>query len=236
MRAYGQRKCDGANGVKEVILASRLRAHLGEREMDTNHRRARNRRGRLLIAAGAVAWLVAVGGSPASADTLGRTEGDARAAFQALAGAGFTLSILETPHGQPNGSPLGGETTGEPEDVRIYPREPSSYCASGWHVIALSSMASTADWETHDDMLAFLSTIDFQYKWDGIPLVEERTAVKHLNDFDSEAPDQFMFSTGTFMPPGSLTVGKHTLTTSATVGMFPQFNDTWSVKVTILPC
>lgn len=204
--------------------------------MNTNHLRARTRRGRLLVAAAAVALLAALAGSPASAATVARTEGDARAAFEALGPAGFTLNRLVNPEASPNGAPGGGETTGGPEDVRIYPNAPSRYCATGWHVISVSWWESAADWETREDMLAFLSTVDIQYEWDGMPLVGERTAIKRLNNFDSELGDAFWMSFGAFMPPGSLTVGKHTLTQTWTIGMYPQFNGTDSVKVTILPC
>jgi hypothetical protein len=206
--------------------------------MDTNQRRARNGRGRLLVAATAVvllAALAAVAGSPASADTEVRTEGDARTAFEALAGAGFTISEMENPHDTPNGGPIGGRVSEDPEAVRVYPNAPSSYCASGWHVIALNW------WEPNQGdlnaLFAYLSAVEVQYKWDGIPLVEERTAIKRMNNFpDPEFADAFTFVTGAFMPPGSLTVGRHTLTTTSIDPLYKRNNATWSVKVTILPC
>jgi len=203
-------------------------ALLGRVTMDTNHGRARNRLGRLLIAATAVALLAALAGSPASAATVSRTQGDARAAFEALGPAGFTI-----PNEQ--GAPGGGETTGGREDVRIYPNASSSYCASGWHVISLSWPEAASNHENNNALFAYLSAVDIQYKWDGVPLIEERTAIKTFNNPDAE-PDVYWFSTGAFMPPGSLTVGKHTLTTTSIDPLYPRDNGTWSVKVTILPC
>jgi hypothetical protein len=202
--------------------------------MDTNDRRARGRRGRLLIAAGAVVLLVALGGSPASANSPGRTQGDAKAAFEAQLTAGFTIGFRE--QGVPNGGPAGGLVVGSTrETVRIYPNADFSYCASGWHVIYLSWWDAVGYYENLGGLVAYLASVDIQYNWDGVPLVEQRTAIKRLNNFPNpEFADAFAFNTGTFMPPGSLTVGEHTLTTAITDPLYG--NDSVSVEVTILPC
>lgn len=207
--------------------------------MDTDRRRTANRRVRLYVAALAVALLTIIGGSPASATSPGRTKGDAQAVFNALMGALYATSALNpqgTPHGTPEGAPGEGIPPGSQEDVRILPiqrtSQSASFCASGWHVISLPILSLLEDYEDYNDLVADLSLIDIQFVWDGLPLEEQRTAIKRYNHpiFD----DAFGFNTGAFMPPGSLTVGTHTLTT--TLVDPPEPPDTWSIEVIILPC
>ena len=90
----------------------------------------------------AAAGVMALGAQTAGANSEGRTEGDARAAFNAVAGGGF--AIADNP-GTHSGAPIGGIPSGtdgevhNPEDVRIYfAGDRFSYCASGWHVIMLA--------------------------------------------------------------------------------------------------
>jgi hypothetical protein len=192
----------------------------------------------------AAAGVMALGAQTAMANSEGRTEGDARAAFNAVAGAGFTIAENGGTHA---GAPIGGAPTGSPEDVRIYPNEKNgSYCASGWHVIFLAAWDSASFYDSQEALFASLSAIDMQFAWDGVPLVEERTAIKRFNiffqdpddpDTDPEVPttDVFFVAHGTFMPPGTLSVGKHRLTTTVVDPDFG-FNETWSVNVNILPC
>jgi hypothetical protein len=183
--------------------------------------------------------VMALGAQTAMANSVGRTEGDARAAFNAVAGAGFTVADN---HGAHEGAPTGGipSGTGEddvhsPEDVRIYPgRNGFSYCASGWHVIFIAWWDELQFHDSYEDLHAYLSAVDVQYAWDGHPLVEERTAIKRANFPFLE--DAFFVAFGTFMPPGTLSVGKHRLTTTSFDPLYKEENGTWSVKVNILPC
>ena len=200
--------------------------------MDTNQRRTSTRQRRLLVAAAAVVILAVLIGSPARANSPGRTHGDAAAAFNAEAGGGFIIGYMVNPHDTPGGAPAGGITTGDPEDVRIYPNFDGSYCASGWHVIFLSVWDGAQFYETHKDLFASLLSVDLQFAWDGVPLVVQETAIKRMLRPDEE--ETFMFNAGTLMQPGTLTVGEHTLTTSIIDPVYG--DDTWSVKVTILPC
>jgi hypothetical protein len=189
----------------------------------------------VLAAAIVVALLVAFGVGPAGADSVGRTEGDANAAFNAEPGGGFTIFYMENPHATPDGAPAGGITTGSQEDVRIYPNAKGSYCASGWHVIFLSVWGRQLDNFNYNDLFGYLSAVDIQFAWDGVPLVEEQTAIKRwVNSPNPDFQDAFFFNTGTFMPPGTLSVGRHRLTTTAVDPLYG--NRTWSVNVTILPC
>ena len=71
------------------------------------------------------------------------------------------------------------------------------------------------------DVFAYLNAVDIQFAWDGVPLVEERTAIKRLVDFPEPGfEDVFWFNPGTFMPPGSLSVGKHRLSTTVVDPLF----------------
>ena len=200
--------------------------------MDINHRRTSTRRGRLLVAAAAVAILAALSGSPANANSPGLTQGDAAAAFNAEAGGGFIIGYMVNPHATPGGAPAGGITTGDTEDVRIYPLLDGSYCASGWHVIFLSVWDGAQFYDTHKELVASLLSVDLQFSWDGVPLEVEQTSIKRMLRPDEE--ETFMFNAGTLIRPGTLTVGEHTLTTSMIDPVYG--DDTWSVKVTILPC
>jgi hypothetical protein len=207
---------------------------------NTKEKHEMGRRFAILIAV-AAAGVMALGAQTAAANSEGRTEGDARAAFNAVAGAGFTIADN---HGAHEGAPIGGIPSGtdeedvldvqNPEDVRIYPgRSGFSYCASGWHVIFIAWWDDPQFHDSHEDLFAYLSAVDVQYAWDGVPLVEERTAIKRFNVFGD---DLFFVAFGTFMPPGSLSVGKHRLTTTSFDPLYEEENGTWSVRVNILPC
>ena len=180
---------------------------------------------------------MALGAQTAAANSEGRTEGDARAAFNAVAGAGFTIADN---HGAHEGAPIGGiaDVRGDdvrdyfsPESVRIYPNDNGSYCASGWHAIFIAWWDDPQFYDSQEDLFAYLNSVDVQFEWDGVPLVEERTAIKRFNAFGE---DLFFVAFGTFMPPGSLSVGKHRLTQT---WVDPVYGDgTQSVNIKILPC
>jgi hypothetical protein len=198
--------------------------------------------------------LLAATASAASADEIGRTEGDARAAFNAEPGGGMAIAFTHcrgettetscpNPSGElPNGSATGGippDRLGraQEESVRIYPLANGSYCASGWHTMFLSWWDSAEFYGgSYEDLFAYLNAVDIQFAWDGVPLVEERTAIKRLVNFPEPVEDTFWFNQGTFMPPGSLPVGKHRLSVTAFDPLYKEFNDKWSVNITILPC
>jgi len=142
------------------------------------------------------------------------------------------------PHGTPPpGAPDNGFTTGSPEDLRIYPHASgASHCASGWHVIFLTWWDDTQYHDTRNDLFAYLSSVDIQFAWDDVSLVEQRTAIKRwVNSGDPDFQDAFMFNAGTFMRPGTMTVGEHTLTTTIVDPLYGSCG-TWSVDVTVLPC
>jgi hypothetical protein len=205
----------------------------------------------VLAAAIVVVLLAALGGGTANADELRRTEGDARASFNAEPGGGMAIAFKEGPHGTPavGAPPTGGIPperlgTDPKESVRIYPLANGSYCASGWHVIFVSWWVTESElasgfgaeyYDNYNDAFAYLSSVDVQFAWDGTPLVEERTANKRLVDFPEPGlEDVFWFNVGTFMPPGTLSVGKHRLTMTV---IDPLFGDgKLSVNITILPC
>jgi hypothetical protein len=187
----------------------------------------------------AVVGVMALGAQTTLANSEGRTEGDARAAFNAVAGAGGKIEFNNGAH---QGAPIGGFPTGtdeeagevhDPEDVRIYQgRDGWSYCASGWHVIFLAAWDDASFYDSKGDLFAYLDSIDMDFAWDGVELVEERTGIKRANFEDVE--DGFFVAFGSFMPPGSLSVGKHRLTTTVVDPLYG--DETWSVRVNILPC
>jgi hypothetical protein len=208
----------------------------------------------------AAAGVMALGAQTAMADEIGRTEGDARASFNAEPGGGMAIAFTHcrgeatetscpNPSGDiPNGSPTGGippDRLGRAreESVRIYPYASASYCASGWHVIFASWWVTESELVSfgglsdpdYSDAFEYLNSVDIQFAWDGVPLVTERTANKRLVDFPEPGlEDVFWFNAGTFMPPGTLSVGKHRLTTTAVESLFGGEED--SVRITILPC
>jgi hypothetical protein len=205
-----------------------------------------------ILALGLAVVLLAATASTASADEIGRTEGDARAAFNAEPGGGMAIAFTHcrgeatetscpNPSGDiPNGSPTGGippDRLGraQQESVRIYPLASGSYCASGWHTIFLSIWDDAQYYDSYQDLFASLDSVDVQFAWDGVPLVGERTANKRLVDFPEPGfEDSFWFNQGTLMPPGTLSVGKHRLWVDLVDPVFG--DDKWSVNITILPC
>jgi hypothetical protein len=224
---------------------------------DTNRKHNMGKRFAIVIGVAATG-VMALGAQTAMADSVGRTEGDARAAFNAEPGGGMAIAFTHcrgvttettcpNSSGQvPNGSATGGippwYTGTDPKEwVRIYPYESGSYCASGWHVIFVSwweladgLSATSPGWA---DAFAYLDAVDLQFAWDGVPLVEERTATKRLVDFPEPGlEDVFWFNSGTFMPPGSLSVGRHRLSLTAFDPLYEEENGTSSVRITILPC
>ena len=209
----------------------------------------------------ATAGVMALGAPTAMADEIGRTEGDARASFNAEPGGGMAIAFTHcrgeatetscpNPSGDiPNGSPTGGippDRLGRAreESVRIYPYASASYCASGWHVIFASWWVTESDlvsgfgpeyYDNYTDSFAYLDSVDMQFAWDRVALVGARTANKRLVDFPEPGlEDVFWFNAGTFMPPGTLSVGKYRLTTTAVESLFGGEED--SVRITILPC
>jgi hypothetical protein len=114
---------------------------------------------------------------------------------------------IRTHNFEAQGAP-GGPAIPTPDSARIYPGEPGlEYCAQGWHVITLG---------VFNEVRQSLSAVDMQFALDGVSLQTERTALKKLQhpfpDF-SENP-LWAVTFGAFLPPGSLSLGKHEIKTS----------------------
>jgi hypothetical protein len=168
----------------------------------------------LLAVAAAVAGLVLLGGTLASAaPPTGPTRGEANAAFQSNFTGGFAI---RTHNPEANGAP-GGPAIPTPDSARIYPGESGlEYCQQGWHVITIGVFDDpTLSPGGNKEARQTLSAVDIQFALDNVPLQTERTAIKKLQhpfaDF-SENP-LWAVTFGAFLAPGSLSLGDHEIET-----------------------
>ena len=179
-----------------------------------------------------VALVVVFGTNVAQASAPARTRGDAQAVFEAGFTGGFNINILH--NSDANGAPKGILPTGDPQDVRVYPfSEDASYCASGWHVLNFNTGDNLAFYESRTVLNEYLATVDILYELDGTLVETQRTAVKYAV-FGTEDPGWLWFSVGALLPPGTLTVGAHELTTTFIDPIFGDF--TFTVDFDVLPC
>ncbi len=178
------------------------------------------------------AVVVLFGTNVAQASPKARTRGDAQAVFQAGFTAGTNINVLH--NSDANGTPKGILPTGDPQDVRIYPftEEDASYCGSGWHVLNFNTGDNLQFYESRKQLVETLALVDIIYELDGTRVETQRTALKEEN-WGSDEEQWLWFSVGALLPPGTLTVGAHELTTSF-VG--PLFEFTFTVHFDVLPC
>jgi hypothetical protein len=163
----------------------------------------------LLTAVMSAACALLLGSTQAyAAPPAGPTRGEANAVFQSNFTGGFAI---RTHNFEAQGAP-GGPAIPTPDSARIYPGEPDlEYCAQGWHVITLGVFS---------EVRQSLAAEDEQFALDGVSLQTERTAIKKLQhpfpDF-SENP-LWAVTFGTFLPPGSLSLGSHEIETTSADG------------------
>lgn len=186
---------------------------------------------RSLACLAATSFLLMVGAPLAHADPPVRTRGDAQAVFQAGFTGGTNINILRNANG--HGAPTGILPTGDPQDVRIYPfAEDAAYCASGWHVLNFFTGDFVDAYDSRQELVSSLASVDILYELDGTPLQTQRTALKHVLLGDE---DPFVgFSVGALLPPGTLMVGDHQLTTTFIDPIYGDF--TVTVDLEVLPC
>ena len=182
----------------------------------------------------AAAFVAVFGTNVAQASSPARTYGDAKAVFEAGFTGGTNINILHNANA--NGAPQGILPTGDPEDVRVYPlaEEVEAYCASGWHVLNFDTGDSVVFYDSRQQLVEALDAVDILYAIDGTPLETQRTAYKRelLGD---ELPFTWV-SIGALLPPGTLTVGAHELTSTFIGPIFFGGGFTYTVAFNVLPC
>jgi hypothetical protein len=174
-------------------------------------------------------------GTTVSAKTSsdGPTRGEAQAAFQAFFTGG---SAIRAHNPMAEGGP--GVPIDPPVDsARIYPGvEDAVYCAEGWHVVMLASFDDPTFYPGgHAELFEFLSAVSFQFFLDGSPMEMEHTSIRQfphpLPEF-SENP-LMAVTFGSFLEPGSLSVGTHEL---RTLYHDPLFDFEFTVSFTVVSC
>jgi len=184
-------------------------------------------RRRLLLALAPALLVVTAGRTSAYADApAGPSEGDARAVLQ----AGLTSGIVILDHsGNAQASPAGiaVSTTG----ARITPLRSAEYCVEGWHVISVGAIGP-AD-APRRQLYQQLSSLTIRYLLDGVELKTVRTPIKEFAAGLDGLP-AIQLTVGALLPPGSLTVGTHTLLTVFSGGGDP--DEQVQVEVTGLDC
>jgi hypothetical protein len=193
---------------------------------------ARRTRCALAVVAAALAAF-STGASVSHASPPSRTYGAARAAFEAGPTGGVTVYLRS-----PNrfGVPADAVPTGSPDDIRIYPAlEDAEYCASGWHFVGLVYGDDPVFYGGQAGLFEYLQTVTIQFALDGQQLTTEQTAIKRFTDparFGVESA--FVFHTGAFLQPGTLSVGAHTVLTTIED---PVFGDvSFPSDFTVLDC
>jgi hypothetical protein len=177
---------------------------------------------RLLVAVVAAAVLLGFGrpGDAYAATPGAPTRGDAQGIFQAFFTGG---SAIRAHNHDASGVPgVPAETT--PNGARIYPLlDDLQYCDQGWHVVLLGFFDDPAFYAGgNKELFAFLSGVDVRFTLDGVPLPTERTAIKRVAHTDPAFIEEaFVVGFGAFLPPGSLSLGTHELSTFSHVPTFP---------------
>lgn len=167
---------------------------------------------RLIVGVVAAAVLVGFGSTGAAASLGAPTRGDAQGIFQAFFTGG---SAIRAHNHLASGVPgVPGETT--PDGARIYPLlDDLQYCDQGWHVVLLGFFDDPAFYAGgNKELFELLSAVDIRFALDGVPLTMERTAIKRLAHTDPAfIVEAFVVGFGAFLPPGTLSLGTHELTT-----------------------
>lgn len=190
------------------------------------------------IAVIAAVAVLAIGQGLATAASPGATtRGEAEAAFHAFTGG----LAIRNHHLNAQGAPLQGATLPGPDGARILSFYPDQeYCAQGWHVISANLFYSEAELlpfgvTSKKQLMYALALTDVQWILDGVPLTVERTPIRQLTNLGFPDYEPYGLTFGTFMPPGSLSVGTHTLQETFTVPDLPA-PETDSNTFTILDC
>jgi hypothetical protein len=193
-------------------------------------------RRRLAAAALSALLSVAVGSTVASAASPSApTRGDAQAVFEAsFTGGGSIRAHNPLAEGVP-GVPI--EPT--PDSVWIIPLSGVSgteYCQEGWHVVTLGFFDDPALFPGGEQELReLLSAITVEFILDGVPLETESTVIKRVQHPSFSEVPLIGLNFGAFLPPGSLSLGLHTLSAEAqdpARGVF--FSD--QVEFTVIAC
>lgn len=163
------------------------------------------------------------------------TEGDAEAVLNAFPNAGrvirthavVQMNTPADPQLKATIRPISG--SGLPFDGR-------HYCADDWHVIVLAELDGGDHSFTHQDAEQSLGRTVVSFVLDGAPLTATtRTPLKNLGNPSGVDPTWekgFFFQQGELMPPGSLSVGAHSLSVTAT---YPGGQDQDSITFFIDP-
>ena len=159
----------------------------------------------ILSGLAALALIVVVAGPVAAAG--GRiTKGDVTAAFQART-TGAYINML---HGHLTPAPVRGLQHG-----RISSFGDSVNCSTDWHYFGVTLLGEGG----HQAAAAFLGTVAISFKVDGTPLAgTTRLPIKPF--VGTGIRGQFGVSVGKLIPPGSISLGDHTLETVIAVPGF----------------
>jgi hypothetical protein len=184
----------------------------------------------LVVAVVAVVAVIALGSTGADAASSGAaTRGEARAAFQAWFTGG---SAIRAHNALAQGVPAGRG------DARIYAgaEEDLEYCQHGWHVIMAGVFDDPAFFAGgNKGLFDYLASVDIQFELDGVSLETERTAIKRLTHPNPAFVDEaFAVNFGAFLSPGSLSVGPHTIHTTAIDPLYGDFE--FDTPFTVVSC
>ena len=188
----------------------------------------RGRIKQVIVVAGLVGVLVALGSTPSGA----ATRGEARGVFQAFFTGGSAIRAHNHLAGGAPGVPL--ETTRD--GARIYPGQDGlEYCGQGWHVVLLGFFDDPSFFGGNKELFDLLAAVDIRFVLDGVPLETESTAIKRFShppaDFGEQA---FAVNFGAFLPPGALSMGTHELRTFIHDPVFGDFD--FTVGFTVASC
>ena len=182
---------------------------------------------RLLCALIPVALVIGAGSTSAYADLPdGPSRGDAQAVLEAGLSGGVAIGAHS---GNDRGAPTGQSVS--MTGPRITPLRSSDYCVEGWHVISIGQIAALD--RPRQEVYEELAGITVRYILDGAELDTVRTAIKSFPGgfFGFPAVE---VTVGAFLPPGSLTVGSHTLITIFGATGLP--DEQIEIEVTGLDC
>lgn len=190
----------------------------------------RTRRFLALVALVSASLLATPGPTMAAPPT--RTYGAAVAALRAGLTGGVTI-ITHNPNA--HGVPAQQIPTGSREDLRIYPLvDDASYCASGWHLLALAYYDELRYYSDRQELFDYLAAVDIGFVLDGAALTTTSTAIEPIPNY--VVPDQVAYGivVGTLLAPGSLTEGQHELTVTVDDPIYG--SGQFTVRFFVLPC
>jgi len=155
------------------------------------------------LAAGVV--VVAALALAPSAGAASFTEGDAEAVFNAGFSGGWAVRlhsfVIEAAPAQNN--------------KRIFPTQSfigSHVCGTDWHLINLNASDGGDSTFTHDQAVADMASLVFNYALDGAPLASSVTAIKRMLNpavFGLGWTVAYWESGGVILPPDALSTGSH---------------------------